>query len=145
MALFLSQILLYLITLQISTLETPLGNEYLNAVLFPKLPSSSDMPKPLDDESRNFLPSFNSQPELGNSSRRQSLLPIRTASTGPGITTPSRQSTLGLPGTRKSAIGAVSSHGRLFKILGDFFLLSGRTEDATIWYVSHTYSILLPI
>jgi hypothetical protein len=44
-----------------------------------------------------------------------------------------RQSTLGLP--RKSAVGAASSHGRLFKVLGDLFLISGRTEDATIWCV----------
>ncbi|KAI0031712.1 TRAPP II complex [Vararia minispora EC-137] len=116
-----------------SNLETPLGNEYLNAALFPKMPSASDMPRPLDDDSRTPLPSFNSQPELTTVNKRQSLLPTRTSSTGPGMMPPSRQSTLGLP-ARKSGIGAASSHGRLFKVLGDLFLLSGRTEDATIWY-----------
>ena len=28
----------------------------------------------------------------------------------------------------------MSSHGRLFKVLGDLFLLAGRTTDASIWY-----------
>ncbi|EGN95949.1 hypothetical protein SERLA73DRAFT_111910 [Serpula lacrymans var. lacrymans S7.3] len=60
---------------------------------------------------------------------------------GPGIntipsTSTSRQSTLGVPPAKKrqSAIGASSSHGRLYKVLADFFLLSGRTEDAALWY-----------
>lgn len=114
-------------------LETPLGNEYLNAGLFPKMPSPSDLPKPLDDYSFNTLSSFASQPDLG-APRRQSFLPTRTMSTGPGaMSVPNRQSSLGLPGTRKSGIGASSSHGRHFKLLGDFFLLSGRTEDASVW------------
>jgi hypothetical protein len=48
-----------------------------------------------------------------------------------------RQSTLNVPMARKrqSLIGAASSHGRLFKVLGDLFILAGRTEDASIWYV----------
>src|SRR5712672_391881 len=37
-------------TIQISTLESSLGNEYLNASLFPSLPSASDFPMPLVDE-----------------------------------------------------------------------------------------------
>lgn len=27
-----------------------------------------------------------------------------------------------------------SSHARLFKVLGDLFLLAGRPEDALVWY-----------
>ncbi|THH16357.1 hypothetical protein EW146_g4275 [Bondarzewia mesenterica] len=54
----------------LQTLESPLGNEYLNATMFPFLPSASDMPQPLDDEPEALntlppLPSYNSQPELG--------------------------------------------------------------------------------
>ncbi|KAI0322235.1 TRAPP II complex [Amylostereum chailletii] len=120
------------------TLETPFGNEYLNATLFPSLPSTSDMPRPLTDDGHNVLPSFNSQPELLSGSRRHSaLLPHvqRTASTGPGMLTPTqRQSAMGVPRNRLSGIGATSSHGRLFKVLGDLFLLAGRIEDASVWY-----------
>ena len=48
-----------------------------------------------------------------------------------------RQSSLGVPPARKrqSLIGAASSHGRLFKLLGDLFILAGRTEDASVWCV----------
>jgi hypothetical protein len=48
-----------------------------------------------------------------------------------------RQSSLGVATARKrqSLIGAASSHGRLFKVLGDFFLLAGRAEDASVWCV----------
>lgn len=50
-----------------------------------------------------------------------------------------RQSSLGVPTVtvrkRQSLIGAASSHGRLFKLLGDFFILAGRTEDASVWCV----------
>jgi hypothetical protein len=48
-----------------------------------------------------------------------------------------RQSSLGPSVVKKraSAIGAVSSHGRLYKVLGDFFLLAGRTEEAAVWFV----------
>ena len=115
-----------------------MGNEFLNAGMFPRMPLPSELPKPLDDGATpGLLPSHNSQPELSEVSRRQSLMPTRTASTGPGLSspTPNRQSTIGLPGPRKSVIGTASSHGRLFKVLGDLFLLSGRTEDASIWCV----------
>ena len=57
-----------------------------------------------------------------------------------GTTSPmgsSRQSTLNvtMPRKRQSLIGAASSHGRLFKVLGDLFTLAGRTEDASVWCV----------
>jgi trafficking protein particle complex subunit 9 len=131
---------------QVHTLESPLGNEYLNSALFPTLPSSSEMPHQLENAS-DSLPSYNSQPELGASahqSRAQANLNLkRNSSAGPGLsssvnTNGLRQSTLAVPVTKKrnSAIGVASSPGRLYKVLGDFFLLSGRTEDATVWYAS---------
>lgn len=57
----------------------------------------------------------------------------RNVSSGPAF----RQSSLGIqaPKKRLSTIGTSSSHGRLYKVLGDFFLLAGRIEDATIWCV----------
>ncbi|KAI0062282.1 hypothetical protein BV25DRAFT_1945461 [Artomyces pyxidatus] len=127
----------------LQTLESPLGNEYLNASLFPFLPSSSDLPLPMVDdepESTTPLPSYNSQPELSGAPRRGSapmLALKRNSSTGPGtITSVPRRTTLGVANARKrqSGIGAASSHGRLFKVLGDFFILAGRTEDAAVWY-----------
>ncbi|TFY82625.1 hypothetical protein EWM64_g1393 [Hericium alpestre] len=104
------------------------------------------MPKPLMDEpeSRSLppLPSFNSQPDLTTQATLRakngvSLAMKRTSSTSPGTTPPgSRQSTLTVsaPKKRLSVIGTASSHGRLYKVLGDFFLLAARTEDALIWY-----------
>lgn len=117
------------------TLESPLGNEYLNANVFPELPSPSDMPRPLVDEpdSVSPLPSFNSQPELARAKSPTSLLK-RTSSIGPTGT--ARQSALVIPPRtpkRQSTIGVSSNAGRMFKVLGDLFLLAGRTEDASIW------------
>ncbi|KAH9996824.1 transport protein Trs120 or TRAPPC9 TRAPP II complex subunit-domain-containing protein [Russula vinacea] len=111
-------------------------NEYLNGSLFPTLPSAADFPMPLVDEEPESLfrlPSHNSQPSF--------LGPMLGAKRNPssvaGQTTASmRQSSLGPPTARKrqTIIGAASSHGRLFKVLGDLFLLAGRTEDASVWY-----------
>ena len=122
-------------------LESPLGNEYLNGSLFSTLPPSSEMPRALDDEPRRDslppLPSHNSQPEL-NGPRSKTPLGLKRATTVGPTLLPSRHSSLpptpGLPKKRVSAIGAASSHGRLFKVLADFFLLAGRLEEATIWW-----------
>lgn len=125
------------------SLESPLGNEYLNATLFPVLPPPSEMPKFLDieDNPRDSLPplpSHNSQPELiipvGTSRAKSPLTTLKRASTGPGLV-PSRHASLPVPTTRKrqNIIGAASSHGRLFKVLGDLFLLAGRLEDSAVW------------
>ena len=131
-------------TVQISTLESSLGNEYLNGSLFPSLPSAADFPMPLveEPESLSRFPSHNSQPDLSLGLIRRGTSPMLGAKRNPssvaGQTTVSmRQSSLGPPTARKrqSLIGAASSHGRLFKVLGDFFLLAGRTEDASIWCV----------
>lgn len=132
------------------TLESPLGNEYLNSTLFPIMPSPSDLPRQLDNgshfEPANSLP-YSSQPELSGTTpqnRLQANPNLRRSFTMASGTNPAgnsntfRQSTLGLPASkskRNSGIGVASSPGRLFKVLADFFLLSGRTEDATIWCV----------
>ena len=137
------------------SLETPLGNEYLNATLFPTLPPMTDMPKPLESDapirsSLPPLPSQHSQPDLATGS---SLLRAKTPTTlsvkrnssiGPGPPlAPFRQSSLPPPSAKKKplTIGAVSSHGRLFKVLGDFFLLAGRTMDASVWYDDYLASL----
>ncbi|KAG2134424.1 TRAPP II complex [Suillus bovinus] len=121
-------------------LESPIGNEYLNSALFPTLPSPSEMPLSLSSANLGY-PSYSSQPELDSSSLSTPNIQIKRSSTaGPGISHTAsliqRQTTLGPPAVRKrvSAVGAVSSHGRLYKVLGDFFLLAGRTEDASLWY-----------
>ncbi|KAI0079931.1 Trs120-domain-containing protein [Panus rudis PR-1116 ss-1] len=130
----------------IQTLESPLGNEYLNASTFPMAPSASDMPKSLDVDSpmRSSLPplpSFNSQPDLPTSaSRSKTPTPLnlkRTSSVGPSVPpSPYRHTSLPTPGNKKkqNTLGAASSHGRLFKVLGDLFLLAGRLMDASVWY-----------
>lgn len=119
---------------QVQTLESPLGNEYLNASLFPTLPPLSEMPAPLDSDMNGLsaLPSHNSVPDMTKPGLALSAVPSmkRTSSAG------HRQSTLGIPATPKkrfSSIGVASSHGRLFKVLGDFYMISGRTDDASIW------------
>lgn len=114
--------------------------------MFPSLPALSDMPRQLESNPLPPLPSQGSQSDLGAThlNKPQPHLNLkRNSSSGPGIN-PIRQSTLGVPmgrNKRTSGIGVASSPGRLFKVLGDFFLLSGRTEDAAVWYValqSHT-------
>ncbi len=93
------------------------------------------------------LPSHNSQPELSAGLIRRGTSPMlgpkRNPPTGAGPPMPLlRQSSLGVPPARKrqSLIGAASSHGRLFKVLGDLFILSGRTEDASVWCVHSSRS-----
>lgn len=66
-------------------------------------------------------------------------------SSGPGVLGGStvglqRHSTLGPPVKKRvSAVGTTSSHARLFKVYGDFFLLAGRTQDSKIWFVDLVY------
>ncbi|KAF8964707.1 TRAPP II complex [Flammula alnicola] len=122
----------------VEALENPLGNEYLNASLMPTLPPLSELPSPLSSLARNdalpTLNSFNSQPDMSRPSFTLSAAPTlrRNAST---TAANSRQAPLGVQAQKKrlSTIGTSSSHGRLYKMLGDFFLLAGRIEDAMIW------------
>jgi hypothetical protein len=130
---------------QINTLESSLGNEHLNASLFPSLPSAADFPMPIvdeDPESILRLPPHNSQPDLSSGLARRGTSPMLGIKRNPSSfagqpTATMRQSSLGIPTARKrqSLIGAASSHGRLFKALGDFFTLAGRAEDASVWCV----------
>lgn len=121
---------------KVQNLESPIGNEYLNSGLFATLPPPQ-LPGTLDMEQRSESPpSTYSQPELSTiSNLRKSSTLKRTSSAGPALSS-FRQSTLSAPSSSKkrtSGIGAASSHGRLFKVLGDTFLLAGRTEDAVVW------------
>ena len=95
-----------------------------------------------DPESLLRLAAHNSQPELSVGLVRRGTSPMLGMKRNPAsvVGPPAaqiRQSSLGLPTSRKrqSLIGAASSHGRLFKVLGDFFILAGRTEDASVWCV----------
>ncbi|KAF8163323.1 TRAPP II complex [Crassisporium funariophilum] len=122
----------------VQALESPLGNEYLNSSLMPLLPPLSDLHPPLNPLPRDEPPplsSRNSQPDMSKHSFTLSAAPAlkRNASSA---NSSSRQANLGIQTQKKrlSTIGTSSSHGRLYKMLGDFFLLSGRTEDAMVWY-----------
>ncbi|KAF8559602.1 hypothetical protein OG21DRAFT_1402685 [Imleria badia] len=118
-------------------LETPLGNEYLNATLFPILPAAAEMPFALDSNSHLFQTSFSA-----HSSQSELIVSHLSSPANNGISRNSstaglqRHSTLGPPPVKKriSAVGTTSSHARLYKVYGDFFLLAGRTQDAKIWY-----------
>ncbi len=115
----------------------------LHASLFP--PSSSlrdSIERKASSESTNGDPiSRAASPatlEVVNSSlSRPSPSPLRRFSSG--STPNSNRSSLNVTPVnnkrRSNTFGsAVASHFRLYKILGDFFLLAGRTSDASIWY-----------
>ncbi|KAJ6547608.1 TRAPP II complex [Mycena capillaripes] len=117
-------------------LESPAGNEHLNSALMPML-LPPDLAQPLDNgrkrDSLPPLPPHHSQPEIKPAFNLSSAPTMKRNSSGTAF----RQSTLGAPPAAKkrlSSIGVASSHGRLFKVLGDFYLLAGRTEDAAVWY-----------
>jgi len=119
-------------------MESPIGNEYLNSGLMPSLPPLSELPSPLNisrSEADTGLPSHSSQPEISRPSFTLNSAPIlrRNASTA---TNANRKSALTVQAQKKriSTIGTSSSPGRMYKILGDFFLLAGRSEEALIWY-----------
>ncbi|KAF8136381.1 transport protein Trs120 or TRAPPC9 TRAPP II complex subunit-domain-containing protein [Boletus edulis] len=104
----------------VHTLETPLGNEYLNAQ-FPTHSTQSEL-----------VVSHLSTPVSNGVTRSSPGLGILHGSNA----VLQRHSSLG-PSTvkkRVTAVGTTSSHARLFKLYGDFFLLAGRPQDARIWY-----------
>lgn len=124
------------------TLESSLGNEYLNGSVFPILPPLSHMPRQLsiDESSGSFPPvppKNDSQAELSAFSRIQ-LGSNRSSTSSPISMSNFRQSGAGLPVSvnakkRQTVIGVMSSPGRQFKVLADFFLLAGGLEAAVIW------------
>jgi len=108
--------------------------------MMPVLPPLSELPSPLNSlsgpDQAQRLPSYNSQPNVSRPSFSLNPAPSikrNASSTGTGL----QQPPLGIQAQKKrlSTIGVSSSHGRLYKVLGDFFLMAGRTEDAMIWYV----------
>ena len=118
------------------TLETPSGSDALNAGLFARMPTykasrasldaldagrPSSVSSPLHSLSEHPSTTRQSDPRLG----------IKRASTlGPGVLGPNNRSSQ----QRQSAVSSSSgSHARLYKVLGDLFLLAGRTMDASIW------------
>ncbi|KAG6832127.1 hypothetical protein H0H87_002439 [Tephrocybe sp. NHM501043] len=120
----------------VQALESPMGNEYLNSTLLPTIPPLSEIPEPLNSSRRDSLPplpSHSSQPDISKGNFTLSAAPMKRTSSGPGF----RQSTLNSQPAKKrlSTIGVASSHARLFKVLGDLFLLAGRPEDAIVWYL----------
>ncbi|KAG6850996.1 hypothetical protein H0H93_004483 [Arthromyces matolae] len=120
----------------VQALESPMGNEYLNSTMLPTIPPLSEIPEPLNSSRRDSLPplpSHNSQPDINKGNFTLSAAPIKRTSSGPGFR-PS--SAMAQPARKRlSTIGVASSHARLFKVLGDLFLLSGRPEDALVWYM----------
>lgn len=110
-------------------LESSFGNEYLNGSLLATLPPLSELPLSLNSDKRGSLPNFSTPDVVKSNFASSSTLPMkRNSSSGPNYR-------LGVqpPKKRLSTIGAASSHARLYKMLGDFFLLAGRTEDSIIW------------
>lgn len=92
------------------------------------------------------LPPLNSQHSypgslpLSNEPLDVSRIPLkRTSTTGPGSSLPASRSSLGMPTAKKrqSTMPPTTSHARLYKVLGDLFLLAGRLMDATIWLESN--------
>jgi hypothetical protein len=77
----------------VQTLESPLGNEYLNATLLPTLPSPSDLPSSLGNNKRDSLPplpSHNNVAELSvtpspMAGMRSSSYGAPTTSSGQGV------------------------------------------------------------
>ncbi|KAJ7063346.1 TRAPP II complex [Mycena amicta] len=108
----------------VAGLESPAGNEHLNSALMPMLPPT-DLALPLDNgRKRDSLPPIPAQGDSKQPSMKRNSSSFR-------------QQTLSVPPATKkrlSSIGVASSHGRLFKVLGDFYLLAGRTEEADVWY-----------
>src|SRR6266550_8777149 len=90
------------ISVQIQTLESPIGNEYLNSSLLPLLPSQTELPSRL-----GAIPSNQVNADLTKHSVALGPAPA-------GRRTPvRRQSTFIAPAPKKrmSTIGVASSHG----------------------------------
>jgi hypothetical protein len=116
---------------QAAALENPVGNEYLHPTAFPILSPLSDMPRPLDaPDKRDSLPRGGRPESVIGSPVSKSHGVKRNASSSSVY----RQA-VGSSAQKKllAVIEAASSHGRLFKVLADLFLLAGRIEDALVW------------
>ncbi|KLO10669.1 Trs120-domain-containing protein [Schizopora paradoxa] len=125
----------------VSVLETVPGNQALNAGMLASMPNFVAARRVA--EVNEGLPALNAQhsyPGLSPSSNEPldvSRIPLkRTSTTGPGNALPSSRSSLGITTAKKrqSTLPPTTSHARLYKVLGDLFLLAGKLMDATIWY-----------
>ena len=93
------------------------------------------------EHDRFSLPVQHSTPELNENGFPARLddgnkFGLKRASTaGPGFPHNNRVSSLTMSQAKKrqSTVPSVISHARLYKLLGDLFLLAGRTMDANIW------------
>ena len=125
---------------QIRALESPVGSQALGAGLFGRAPNtrsprvSFDASEPERPFSVTGLPSTTRDPDPRANMRRASTM-------GPGVTPSNSLSSQLGPVSSKKRISTINGggtmHARLYKILGDLFLLSGRTMDASIWYAYH--------
>lgn len=129
---------------QAQALESPLGNEYLNSTLLPILPSLSDIPSSLNGTKKDTLPPLPSQHSQDTSKPNFTLSAVPSTKRASSINPSFRHPNVGVPPAKKrlSSIGVASSHARLYKVLGDLFLLSGRSEDAQVWWVCHEIYML---
>lgn len=107
-------------------MESPIGNEYLNSSLLPLLPSQTELPSRLGAIASN----------QANADLTKHSVALGPAPAGKRSGSTLRQATLTTaPKKRMSTIGVASSLGRLYKVLGDLFLLAGRVNDALVWCV----------
>ncbi|OCB84083.1 hypothetical protein A7U60_g8755 [Sanghuangporus baumii] len=131
-------------SMMVKTLETPSGSEALNAGLFARMPNYKASRASLDVEETGRPSSvaspLHSLQDRGSPSRQTDpRLNVKRASTlGPSVMGPSNralQQVSQVDKRRQSVLStATGSHARLYKVLGDLFLLAGRTMDASIWY-----------
>ncbi len=128
---FSSQLMYVLINPQAKALDNSDAQDALNTDVFPHLPLSASLAS-LATNSHHVEPRH-SQIEFYSDTKDPTSILKRQSSV-----TPARSSTLPqLPSTRRRQSPAIvsNSHARLYKLLGDFFLLAGRTMDASIWSV----------
>ncbi|KZT42062.1 hypothetical protein SISSUDRAFT_980977 [Sistotremastrum suecicum HHB10207 ss-3] len=127
------------------SLEVEAALESLNTTLFPAFPYT--VSSPVEERSIPMNPQQDGLKIIVDPPRPPSA-PINPSTLRPlapsplnitrSASTPNRQSTLTVNTTnnknRNSGLNQLLSHGRLYKTLGDLFLLAGRTSDASIWY-----------
>jgi hypothetical protein len=99
------------------------------------LPSLSDIPSPLNGTKKDTLPPLPSQHSQDISKPNFTLSAAPSTKRATSINPNFRHPNIGVPPAKRrlSSIGVASSHARLYKVLGDLFLLSGRLEDAQVW------------
>ena len=126
---------------KVKTLETPSGSEALSTGIFARFPNYKATRASIDAQDAGRPSSvampFRSGAENGGTIRQvDPRLGLKRASTlGPGVIgSGNRNSQQTLSSKRQSGIGtSTPNHARLYKVLGDLFLLAGRTMDASIW------------